>query len=149
MLLTNTERIRWLDHHSIGQCDSLKLLASALATASEPSTHGAILFLEDVGEQPYALDRALVQLRDAGKLAGVAGVALGQFVRCESERYPETSARDALLDVLTGAFDGPIVEDLRFGHIADNRALGVGIEAELDADRGTLRMLEPLVECEG
>ena len=70
----------------------------------------------------------------------------GQLVRCESARYPEPTARAVLEDVLVPHLEGPIVGGLPFGHIADNRALGVGIEAELDGDRGTLRMLEAVVE---
>jgi muramoyltetrapeptide carboxypeptidase len=49
-------------------------------------------------------------------------------------------------EVLEGAVAGPIVSDLPFGHVADNRALGVGGVAELDGDRGTLALVEPVVE---
>ncbi len=124
----------------------LILVAGSLGTPWEIDTRGAILFLEEICEQPYAIDRLLIQLREAGKLRDAAGVALGQFVSCESERYPESCARDVLREVLASEVKGPIVEDLPFGHILDHRALGVGTRAELDGDRGTLTPLEPVVE---
>ena len=76
----------------------------------------------------------------------LAHPGLGQLVGCESERYPEPSAREVCRRVLEPAVKGPIVEDLPFGHIDDNRALGVGVRTELDGDQGTLALLEPVVE---
>jgi muramoyltetrapeptide carboxypeptidase len=127
---------------------NLKLLQASIGTPWQVDPRGAILFLEEVSEAPYALDRALVQLREAGVLDGVRGVALGQLVRCESERYPGASAGEAVRGVLSDAVDGPIVEDLPFGHVADNRALGVGVRARLDGARGELMLLEPVVEVD-
>jgi muramoyltetrapeptide carboxypeptidase len=125
---------------------NLKMLESSVGTPWEPALDGAILFLEEVTEAPYAIDRALVHLREAGWLARVGGVALGQLVRCESTRYPGASAGEAAREILTSAVRGPIVEDLPFGHIADHRALGVGVSARLDGERGLLTGLEPVVE---
>ena len=125
---------------------NLTMLVGSLGTPWEVDTRGAILFFEEVDEQPYALDRSLVQLREAGKLGQAVGVAVGGLVQCESERYPGTSAGDAVREVLTAAVDGPVVEDLPFGHVADNRALGFGVRAELDGARGSLSLLESVVE---
>jgi muramoyltetrapeptide carboxypeptidase len=128
---------------------NLRLVAASLGTPWEIDTRGAILFLEEIGEQPYSVDRSLVQLREAGKLAAAAGVAIGALIGCESERYPETSARAALCEILAGAVAGPIALDLPFGHIADHRALGFGVRAELDGASGTLELLEPVVDAGG
>ena len=125
---------------------NLKLLAASLGTGWEIQTDGAVLFFEEVAEQPYAIDRSLQQLREAGKFRGVQGVAVGALVDCESPRYPEVSACDVIRDVLVSEVDGPIVAGLPFGHIADNRALGVGVQAELNGNDGTLRMIEAVVE---
>ena len=125
---------------------NLKLLQASIGTPWQVDLRGAILFLEEVSEAPYALDRALVHLREAGVLDGVRGVAIGQLVRCESERYPGTKASETVREVLSNAVDGPIVEDLPFGHVADNQALGVGVRACLDGTRGELMLLEPVVE---
>jgi len=125
---------------------NVKLVQASIGTPWQVDTLGAILFLEEVSEAPYALDRALVHMREAGLFEGLRGVALGQLVRCESERYPGASAGEAVREVLCDAFDGPIVEDLPFGHVADNHALGVGVRARLDGTRGELELLEPVVE---
>ncbi len=125
---------------------NLTVLVSSLGTPWELDTRGAILFLEEIDEEPYAIDRMLVQLREAGKLSELAGVAIGQLVGCRSERYPEPSAREVLRGVLEREFDGPIVEDLPIGHVVDHRAIGFGVRAELDGEEGTLRLLEAVVE---
>ena len=125
---------------------NLKMLHSSVGTPWEPNVDGAILFFEETSEAPYAIDRALVHLREAGWLARVRGVAVGQLVNCESTRYPGASAPDAVREILAAAVRGPLVVDLPFGHVADNRALGVGVSARLDGDRGLLTGLEPVVE---
>jgi muramoyltetrapeptide carboxypeptidase len=125
---------------------NLKMLEASLGTPWEADLDGAILFLEEVSEAPYAIDRSLVHLREAGALQRVRGVALGQLVSCESTRYPGTSAGEAVREILGGVVDGPIVEDLPFGHVADHRALGFGVRARLDGDRAELTLLEPVVE---
>ena len=127
---------------------NLKLLQASIGTPWQVDLRGAILFLEEVSEAPYALDRALVRLREAGLLDGVRGVAIGQLVRCESERYPGASAGETVREILSNAVDGPIVEDLPFGHVADNHALGVGVRAHLDGARGELVLLESVVEVD-
>jgi muramoyltetrapeptide carboxypeptidase len=127
---------------------NLKMLHSSVGTPWEPELDGAILFFEEVSEAPYAIDRALVHLREAGWLARVRGVAVGQLVNCESTRYPGASAGEAVREILGAAVRGPILEDLPFGHIADNRALAVGVSARLDGDRGLLTGLEPVVEVD-
>jgi muramoyltetrapeptide carboxypeptidase len=125
---------------------NLKVIAASLGTRWEIDTAGTILFLEEVNEQPYAIDRALVQLREAGKLRVAAGVAVGRLVGCESERYPEVSACDVIRELLPPEISGPIVVELPFGHVADNRALGYGVRAELDGRRGSLTLIDPVVE---
>ncbi|MFI5315967.1 MAG: LD-carboxypeptidase [Myxococcota bacterium] len=127
---------------------NLKMLHSSVGTPWEPELDGAILFIEEISEAPYAIDRALIHLREAGWLARVRGVAVGQLVQCESTRYPGASAGEAVREILGAAVRGPIVEDLPFGHVADNRALAVGVRARLDGDRALLTGLEPVVEVD-
>ena len=124
------------------------MITTTLGTPWEIDTTDAILFIEEIGEQPYALDRSLVQLRDSGKLEAAAGVAIGRLVDCESERYPGVSACDVLERALLPEVRGPVVQGLPFGHVDDNRALGVGVEAELDGDSGCLTLLEPVVDSD-
>jgi muramoyltetrapeptide carboxypeptidase len=127
---------------------NLKMLHTSVGTPWEPALDGAILFFEEVSEAPYSIDRALIHLREAGWLARVRGVAVGQLVNCESTRYPGASAGEAVREILGAAVRGPIVEDLPFGHVADNRALAVGVSARLDGDKAQLTGLEPVVEVD-
>ena len=125
---------------------NLTLLCASLGTGWEIQTEGAVLFIEDIAVQPYAIDRALWQLRAGGKLAAASGVAVGQFVHATSPRYPEVTARDVLIAELSDALVGPIVVDLPFGHVADNWAVPFGARVRLDGDAGALTPLEAAVE---
>ena len=82
----------------VGGC--LSLLCSALGTPNEPDTDGAILFLEDVNEPPYRIDRMLTQMRLAGKLKGVRGVIFGKMINCHPEKGENYILEDVLLDLL-------------------------------------------------
>jgi muramoyltetrapeptide carboxypeptidase len=125
---------------------NLSLVAASLGTPWEPDTRGALLFLEEIGEEPYRIDRMLVQLREAGKLGAAAGVAFGALVGCEGARYPRPSALEVVGDVVLPEVRGPVLVDLPFGHVADHHALGVGVEAALDGEAGTLALLGPVAE---
>jgi muramoyltetrapeptide carboxypeptidase len=112
-----------------------------LGTSHEPDLRGAILAFEDVTEAPYRIDRMLTHWRMAGKLAGVSGIALGRFSRCEpSEGVPSFTVAEVLRDRL-GDLGIPVVSDLPFGHDGENAALPLGALAHLDGDRGTLDIL--------
>jgi muramoyltetrapeptide carboxypeptidase len=105
---------------------------------------GKILFIEDVGEQPYRIDRMLTQLRQSLDLRSLAGIALGIFEDCN----PRTKDTQTLLDVVKdrlGDLGIPVVYGLSFGHIRDQFTLPVGTEAELDTERATLTLLETSV----
>jgi muramoyltetrapeptide carboxypeptidase len=120
---------------------SLTLIAASIGTPWEIDTRGAILMLEDVGERPFRIDRCLAHLRAAGKLAPLAGVAVGGLVECSDPRYPEADAREVVLEALR-PLGVPVVTDLPFGHVDDNRPWPVGARAELDGERGELTILE-------
>jgi muramoyltetrapeptide carboxypeptidase len=123
---------------------NLSLLAATLATAVSPRTDGAILFLEEVGEAAYRVDRLLTQLRLAGVLGRVAGVAVGAFTDAESTAdAPEIAG---VIEDRLGDLGVPVAIGFPFGHVADNWTLPLGVRARLDADAGTLTLLEPAVE---
>ncbi|MYR46146.1 LD-carboxypeptidase [Streptomyces sp. SID5910] len=122
---------------TLGGC--LALLAADLGTPhARPSARGGLLCLEDVGEEPYRIDRYLTQLLRAGWLDGVAGVLLGSWEQCE----PAELLRALLADRL-GGLGVPVVEDFGFGHCAGALTVPFGVSAELDADAGTLTLDEP------
>ncbi len=101
---------------------SLTMLAHLCGTPWLPGLRGAVLFLEDVGERPYRLDRYLTQLRLSGALDGVRGVCVGQLTDCdEGEISGAATVRE-----LVRALGVPAVEGLPAGHEADNRALPLG-----------------------
>ena len=120
---------------------TLSLLASLCGTPYALAARGAILFLEDVGEPTYPIDRALTQLRLSGALDGVAGLVLGQF----TERKP--SDNDLVLEEVLADFavrlGVPCVAGAPIGHVEENWCLPVGVRARLDAGAGTLELIEP------
>ncbi|MET9430611.1 LD-carboxypeptidase [Streptomyces sp. NPDC003036] len=122
---------------TLGGC--LTLLAAELGTpGARPSARGGLLLLEDTGEEPYRLDRALTQLLRAGWLDGVSGVALGSWQDCG----PYAAVRATLCDRLAG-LGVPVVEELGFGHGPTNLTVPLGVPAVLDAEAGTLTLEVP------
>ncbi|WP_250400327.1 S66 peptidase family protein [Streptomyces cellostaticus] len=122
---------------TLGGC--LSMLASDLGTPlARPGARDGLLLLEDVGEQPYRVDRLLTQLLRSGWLDGVAGIGLGSWRDCGP--YPELRA--VLADRL-GGLGVPVVEEIGFGHCDGALTVPFGVTAELDADAGTLTLDEP------
>lgn len=122
---------------TLGGCLSL-LAADIGAPEVRASARGGLLFLEDIGEETYRLDRYLTQLIRAGWLDGVRGVALGSWVDCD----PYDTVRALLLDRL-GGLGVPIVEEFGFGHCDGALTVPFGVEGELDAEKGTLTLDVP------
>jgi muramoyltetrapeptide carboxypeptidase len=122
---------------TLGGCVSL--LAADLGTPyARPSAAGGILLLEDVGEDPYRLDRILTQLLRSGWLDGVAGVVLGSWQDCG----PYEKVRELFADLL-GGLGVPVVEEMGFGHCPSTLTLPLGVPAVLDADAATLTFATP------
>lgn len=119
---------------------NLSLVAALTGTPYELDTRGRILFLEDIGEKTYSVDRLLTQLRLAGKLSCCAGIVLGQFTDCEVE-YPDygLTLPQVFEDLLPP--DVPAVRGLTAGHCTPNLTLPLGRACALDADAGTLTVL--------
>ncbi|HPG24497.1 MAG: LD-carboxypeptidase [Spirochaetaceae bacterium] len=123
---------------------SLSVVVASLGTPWEIDTRDAILVLEDVTELPYRVDRMLQQLRAAGKLDRLAGVALGDFTDCDDERHPDRGL-DRLFDEVFCGLGIPVVAGLPFGHGPSNRPWPFGGRAALDGARGELETLESAV----
>ncbi len=105
------------------------------------NTKGKILFTEDVGEQPYRIDRMLTQLRQSIDMRALAGIALGVFEDCNSKDPLSQSLIEVVKDRL-GDLGIPVIYGLSFGHIRDQFTLPVGIEAELDTENAAMIFLE-------
>lgn len=115
---------------------NLAVLCALLGTPYLPAFDGAVLFLEDVGERPYRVDRMLTSLAQAGVLARLSGVALGGFT--DATPGADGVSVEQVLEERLGGLPIPVVRGLPAGHLDDNRVLHLGSLVELDADRGTL-----------
>ena len=102
-----------------------------MGTPYLPDPAGALLFLEDVNEAPYRIDRMLNQLRMTGVFEQAAGVVFGQFEGCEPEREEEGTTA-AVLEALAGTIACPVFCDLPYGHGPGRRVLPVGMQARVD-----------------
>jgi len=123
---------------------NLTVATHLLGTPYQPDLTGAILAFEDVSEAPYRVDRMLTTWRMAGAFAGVRGIALGRFSRCEVDsKIPSFSIEEVLRDRLSD-LNIPIVSDLPFGHDGANAALPMGMMASLNAESGLLICEEQL-----
>lgn len=120
---------------------NLALVCAMMGTPYETSTAGNLLLLEDVNEPPYRIDRFLAQLKLAGKLQELAGVVLGQFTDCRPAAEQASLSLDQVFDDYFADLSIPIVRNYPTGHCRDNATVPLGVEAELDADARTIRLL--------
>lgn len=122
---------------------NLSLMSMLAGTRYDLDMRGKIVFLEEVGEAPYRVDRMLTQLLlDENKLPSAAGIVLGVFNDCEAEDEDRSlSLAQVLQDRLAG-LGIPVIYGLSFGHIKQNMTLPFGIRARLDADEKKLVLLE-------
>ena len=124
---------------------NLMLITSSLGTPWEIDTKGRILFIEEVSERTYCVDRMLTQLRLAGKFDDCAGVVFGDFADCNIE-YPEfgLTLEEIIRDVVAPC-GKPIFTGLRCGHCSPKLTLPLGVKCRMDADACTLTVLESAV----
>lgn len=118
---------------------NLTLITATLGTNYAIQPQGIVLFLEDIEEAPYRVDRMLSQLRLCGVLDQVSGVILGDF------SYKNGSEQRQMEAVFHDYFDAakyPVIWNFPVGHIANNATLPQGVRVELDADAQTLKLLE-------
>ena len=122
---------------------NLSVLSAIVGSAYLPDFDGAILFLEEIGEDIYRVDRMLTQLKLAGILDAVAGVVFGKCTDCESSESYGSLTLEEILDDHLRPLGVPVWYGAMIGHIADKWTVPVGSEVEIDADAGTVTMLEP------
>ncbi len=124
----------------LGGC--LSLITPLLGTPHQPDYSDAILILEDVGEEPYRIDRYLTQLRSAGMLNQIKGVILGQFIDCEPQGEAPSLSLDEVFEEFFGKLPVPVVKGFPYGHGPKKFTVPVGVDVEIDADEGSVRLLE-------
>lgn len=122
---------------------NLSLMSALNGTAYDLDFRDKLVFLEEVGEAPYRIDRMLTQLlQTEGKLRSAAGIVLGRFNDCEAEDLDRSlSLYETLHDRLSG-LGIPVLYGLSFGHIDKNLTIPFGIKAKLDTEAQTLTLLE-------
>jgi muramoyltetrapeptide carboxypeptidase len=124
---------------------NLTLLQCLVGTPHFPDLDGAILFLEDVGEDLYRVDRMLAHLRMAGALDRLAGVAVGRFTELKRVMTDGALGFDEVLATYFLPLGIPVAHGFPIGHIDDQWTLPLGVRARLDADAGELELLEAAV----
>ncbi|HQY64621.1 MAG TPA: LD-carboxypeptidase [Polyangiaceae bacterium] len=116
---------------------NLTMLATQAAAGRLALPSGAVLFLEDVTERPYRLDRMLTSLRASGALSGLSAVVLGDFTECAPG--PDGVTVEAVLAERTAALGVPVVAGAPFGHGTRNRPIPLGFTAVLEGPTLELR----------
>jgi muramoyltetrapeptide carboxypeptidase len=132
-----------------GQADGILLggnlttLAHMLATPYDTSWQDVILFIEDIGESPYRLDRLLTHLAKAQKLDNLSGLIIGTFTETDTTESPDLAKCicERILE-LVGDQDIPIWADFPVGHGSRNLTLPLGIRVQMDSAGGTLNLLD-------
>jgi muramoyltetrapeptide carboxypeptidase len=121
----------------VGGC--LSMIVTTLGTPYEVETDGKVLFLEDVGEKPYRIERMLTHLKMAGKLDRIAGLVFGTFTDCRGNGDREV---DDVIAELFRPVSYPVVSGFPAGHGEENLLLPIGAKLEVDGLRGAVSLLE-------
>lgn len=124
----------------LGGC--LSLVSHLLGTPYSPDYEDSILFLEDVGEQPYKIDRYLAHLKQAGIFDKINGLILGEFIDCEDEDKRSFTIADILNDYFSEA-SFPVIYNFPYGHGDIKFSMPIGVTTFLDTNRNRFRVTNP------
>ncbi|SDI47661.1 S66 peptidase family protein [Natribacillus halophilus] len=124
---------------------NLSVLVGLMGTPFEIDTRGKVLFLEDVGEEPYRVDRALTQLALAGKLDEAAGFILGTCKDCTSTAYPQGENVLAVCERILAPYGKPTIYNVQAGHGDFQLTLPLGAGTRVDATNKHIDILESVV----
>jgi len=124
---------------------NLTMICSTLGTPYAIQPKGAILFIEDLNEAPYRVDRYLSQLRLAGALDAISGVVIGNF---SSKEVTDAKEFERVFQDYFATRKIPVLMNFPVGHVSHNATLPHGAMAEVDADASTLRLVENPVKDE-
>lgn len=124
---------------------NLSLIASTIGTPYEIDTKGKVLFLEEIGEEPYRIDRLLMQLQLAGKLEDAAGFVFGQWTDCEAKQYADGFTVIHLLEKIIIPYKKPAIYNVQAGHCTPTLTLPLGVDVTVDATQKKLIVEESVV----
>lgn len=120
---------------------NLSLIAGTIGTPYEINTIGKLLFIEEIDEEPYKVDRMLTQLALAGKFDDANGVILGDFNNCERKDENSLTLMQVIEDILV-PYNIPIIYNLKAGHCEPKVTLPLGVKAKIDTATKELIILE-------
>jgi len=128
------------EHNRFGSAEStviggnLAIISHLVGSSSDLDSNGKILFLEDIGEHLYQIDRMLMQLKRAGKLKGLKGLILGSFTEIEDTERPFGQSLETIISSKVEEFDFPVCFGFPIGHQEINFSLALGMKHRLDVD---------------
>ncbi len=121
---------------------NLALLAHLIGTPSDVRTKGCILFLEDVGEYLYNIDRMMLQLKRSGKLDKLAGLVIGGFTDCKDTERPFGKGAYEIIHEHVRVYDYPVCFGFPVSHEKENYALKIGVVHQLQVQQGKVLLRE-------
>jgi len=124
----------------LGGC--LSLISCVIGTKHQPDFSGSILILEDIGEQPYRIDRYLCQMRSAGIFEQVNGIILGQFIDCVDEEGAPTLTFDEIFEDFFGSLSIPVIKNFPYGHSSKKFTIPFGVNVEINTSIPQVKLLE-------
>ncbi len=124
---------------------NLTVVMSMIGTEYEPEWQNNIFFLEEIGEEPYRIDRMLWQLKQHKVFDKVNGVVIGSLHKCQPEEPEKSFSLQEIIDQHFKDASFPVYQGATFGHLQPKFTLPIGVMAELDADKCTIRTLEKSV----
>ena len=124
---------------------NLTVLSSLMGSRYLPDWKGKILFLEEVKEEPYSIDRMLTQLKLCGVLDNISGFVFGKCAKCLAEEPQKAFTFHEVVTQHIRPLGIPAFYGAMIGHIENKLTVPLGISAEIDADQGTIRLLENAV----
>jgi muramoyltetrapeptide carboxypeptidase len=124
---------------------NLSVICSLIGSNYLPDWKNKILFLEEVKEEPYRIDRMLTQLKLAGVLDAVSGIVFGKCVKCTAEEPEKAFTFMQVLEQHFKPLPIPVFYGSMIGHIENKLTIPIGINAEMDADKGTIQLKEGAV----
>jgi len=125
---------------------NLSLLTNSIGTPYEIDTKGKILFIEEISEDVYKIDRALNQLKLAGKFEDAIGIILGDFNDCDKSKHDESLSLMEVINHHIKNANKPTIFNLKSGHCEPMITLPLGIKVRLDATERRITILESSVE---
>jgi len=124
---------------------NLTVLTSLIGSEYLPDWKDHILFIEDVGEGIYRIDRMMTQLKLAGVLDQISGFVFGRCTDCDANSGYSSFTLEEVLEDHIKPLGIPAFKGAMIGHIKNKFTIPLGVEAEIDADLGTIQLLSPAV----